>query len=174
MQLGLGAGVVLLVFSSLTVTKPNDALPVQLDTPGSAGVVVFDWIPALTAPPIFNHFISLPTVTFGTHYQDYQNPVLRFTVGGVHHLRTQTVRFQRNRRHNLIAFWRRLGDDLELGVFLDGRLVGYSLQPYQGYTTWKAGGWIGARNLRPVDDPTFPGVQHADGKMENFAMVMWP
>jgi len=153
---------------ALVVTKPQDAKLVPMHLPGESGLIVAEWTPTGTGPWIFNHLLHAERrVTFGTHYEAYTRPVLRLSIGAVHHVRSRPVTIVRNRKHVIFAFWRRVGPMFEAGLYLDGRLVGHLWEPWRGYKTWTWPGWIGARGLEPVGDPSFPkgARQHADGKL---------
>ena len=54
----------------------------------------------------------------------------------------------------------------EAAIVLDGQVIGRGLA-YVKRRPWVQGAHVGRRNLRPVLDPTFRGVQHAEGVLRN-------
>lgn len=162
----------ILCILALVVTKPQDAKYVPMHLPGESGIIVAEWTPLGVAGSnskfIFNHLLHAERrITFGTHYEAYTRPVLRLSIGAVHHVRSMPVSIVRHRKHVIIAFWRRAGPMFEAGLYLDGHLVGHTWEPWRDFKTWTWPSWVGARNLIPISDPSFPrgARQHADGKL---------
>ena len=162
-----------LLVLGLTVLQPQDARVVPATLPGTAGLAVVQWEPALTAPPVFNFFVDADgRLLIGTHYETYQEPVLRLSVAATYHLRSAPVVFERGRRYQIVAFWREIAGHVEMGLYLNGRQVGYAWHPITTpLKTWMAEAWIGMRaGGRPVGDPSFPGCAHADGRL---SVAIW-
>jgi len=156
----------------LLVTSPGQAPCEKLMLPGEAGAVVIQWepnaVPAKASKPnlIFNHFVCADGLLLSTYYKDsYQIPILRLSVGRVHHIYSKPCGFERGKRYEIWAFWRHVGNTMEMGLYVDGKLVGYLWEPAKSYKTWAKHTYIGARGLEPVNDPSFPSVQHIDGRM---------
>ena len=160
---------IVLALALLLVTKPMDGRLVTADLPGPQGIIVVEWTPAdppsnpAKPVPIFNHFVAHPKLLLGMHYVDYATPIVRFSVGAAHHLRSVPVDVTRGRRNVIVAFWRNVGPNIEAAILWNGRYVAHLFEPRQSFPSYPAGTWIGCRNEIPVGDPGFPGVQHADG-----------
>lgn len=164
---------VLLFIAALVVTQPNDSVVHKVYHPGEAGAVHFVWTPACTKKPVFNHFVNAPMLLLRTHYTPGYQSILQLSVGQVHHLRSNVIQIAPGEHYRIIAFWRHVGTMFEAAVYVNGRLVGHLFEPARTYKSWSGFAWIGARNLIPVSDPTFPGCQHADGKMGDFLLLKW-
>lgn len=151
----------------LSIFHASQVLQVPLDLPGPQGAIVVTWTPALNKAPIFNHFLNAPgRVCLRNHYRDYQTPVLELTIGyGTHTCRSVPVTYAAAQTYQIFAFWRHVGSMFEMGIYLNGRLVGHTWEPAKSYKTWAAMTWIGARNNIPVGDVSFPGCAHIDGTM---------
>lgn len=152
----------------LSIFNASQVLQVPLDLAGPQGAIVVSWTPALTKAPIFNHFLNAPgRVCLRNHYRDYQTPVLELTLGpGTHTCRSIPVIYRAGATYTIITFWRHVGGMMEMGIYLDGRIVGHTWEPAKPYQTWPAMTYIGARNTIPVSDPSFPGCAHIDGQMD--------
>lgn len=149
----------------LSIFNASQVMQVPLDLPGPQGAIVVSWTPALTHPPIFNHFLNAPgRVVLRNTYITYSKPVIELTIGyGTHSCRSRPVTYATAQTCQIFAFWRHVGAMFEMGIYLDGRLVGHTWEPAKPYGTWPAVAYIGGRDLQPVGDPTFPGCQHLDG-----------
>jgi len=154
--------------TALCILNASQVLQVPLDLPGPQGVIVVQWTPSLTHPPIFNYFMNASgRVVLRNTYITYSQPVIELTIGyGAHSCRSRPVTYAASQTCQIFAFWRHVGMMFEMGIYLDGRLVGHTWEPSKPYGSWSGMTYIGARDPVGVLDPTFPGCCHIDGRMD--------
>jgi len=173
----------LLLFLSiplLTITHPSQSTTHPLPLPGDNRAVYFEWTPALVpsnpSKPLllFNHFFRSYEATCRVHYDTYTAPVLELSLGWGHLLvRSKPLPpFHRGQTYRILVFWRKVPGGTEACIVLDGRIVGHKVGPFCR-ATWLQNLRVGARDLIPVSDPTFPSCQHVDGTLRNFVLVEW-
>ena len=166
----------------LTISHPTESPVYPLPLPGYNRAVYFEWtpsaVPSNPAKPLllFNHFFKSPEATFRTYYigTTYTQPILQLSLGTGHLIVNSKVLppFKRGRTYSILVFWRRVPGGTEACIMLDGRIVGHKVGPFCR-ATWLQPLRVGARDLIPVNDPTFPSCQHVDGQLKNFVIVEW-
>lgn len=166
---------------AFSVTQPTDAKRFRAPAPGDAALIYLEWTPsAVPSNPskprlIFNHLARTEfngDVMLRTYYNgDYYGPTWIQLTHGSRVVVFAPFAFVRGRKYHIAAWWRPVPGGIEAGVGIDGRFVGVEVVPRVPRPNRVDGWLVGARNDDPVSDPMFPGVQHADGVIENFALV---
>ncbi len=169
---------------AIVLREPTDSpvYPIDLRKTDTGHAVAFYWTPAPSQSPThgFRFWASSDPFTVrswyvGTNYQDVR---LGLSIQRGHYVLARhqgrdprlwrRVSFATGRRYHFLAFWRRVGDKLEMGVYLDGRLVSHHLAPRgQEFGLWPSLLRVGSRDGRRGN----PERHTAEGAIQGFTVL---
>ena len=167
----------------LIVLGNNDSKIKNIPWPTQAGAVYIEYTNLDGGLNGFRFFAHSNPVSIRTTYvREYADVRLQLSLmGGRLALLDQRwmggtlstpVTFPVSVRRHLLYFWRELpGGKIELGAYMDWKLVAHRIYtPLSPLKLWTASTRIGARDLIPVE-PTFPAQHHVGGIIHRFILL---